>query len=62
MGTANCVGDWNVYYEVHIKELAFLVCMPIWLSNSTGYTVQISIPPASASFTSAPCLAFFPKE
>jgi hypothetical protein len=43
---------WNVYYEVHIKELAFLVCMPIWLSNSTRYTIQISIPLAFASSTS----------
>jgi hypothetical protein len=59
MGTAYCVGDWNVYYEVHIKELAFLVCMPIWLSNSTGYTIQISVPPA---FTSTPRLAFLKND
>jgi hypothetical protein len=31
---------WNVHYEVHIKELAFLVCMPIWLSYSTGNTIH----------------------
>jgi hypothetical protein len=38
---------WNVHYEVHIKELAFLVCMPIWLSYSTGNTIHFFVPPTS---------------